>query len=434
MKVSRAGRMAADQGIHPLSGEGRQILFLSSSRFPTNKAYGYQIVRECESLALLGMDVTLIFPALAPRQARNMGVARQPDLMASYSLKRKFPVQAVPVASGWDIFYSDTSPLWSLGKILWFAVRSGGIVKRFRKRGQAVIWTQDLPVLLVQVFGGTAPGDILLYECHDIPRRLFGFLSRWIRKLTGVIVTTSGLKAEFVKIGFPGERILVLPNAVDRQEFAISEGRDSCRRRFGLPLRRPIVGYIGKFQTYGREKGIATLVRSAEYLIRGSSALPLILLVGGPLDAAAAYCRVADEIGIPREILRVVDFQPRADVPQWMKACDVCVIPFPAKGHFVDFACPMKLFEYLAAGVPVVASDLPAIRDVIRDGVNGVLVPADDPRALAAGITRILSDRAFGKRLARNGLQTVRGNSWERRSARALAFMTGENRLLEKVS
>lgn len=413
---------------------GRQILYLSGSRFPTDKAYGYQIVKVCEGAASLGMDVTLIFPALAPRQARNMAVPPQPDLMTQYSVRTKFSTHAVPLAAFWDLLYSDTSPAWSMGKILWFAVHSRRIVEQFRKRKGVIIWTQDLSVVLAQLIGGIAQGDILLFECHDISKRLLGLFSRWIRNLPGIIVTTSGLKAEFRKIGFPEERVLVLPNAVALDDFSIPEDRDSCRRLLGLPLERPIIGYIGKFHTYGQEKGISNLVRSAQYVMRDSANPPLILLVGGPLECADAYYRIADEVGISRESFRVVDFQPRAEVPKWMKACDVCVVPSPAKKLFMNVACPMKLFEYLAAGVPVVASDLPAIRDIIRDGENGLLVAPDDPKALADGISRILADPALGERLARNGFQTIRKNTWERRSARALAFMTGDTILLERYS
>jgi glycosyltransferase involved in cell wall biosynthesis len=424
------------QGLNMISSResGQQILYLSGSRFPTDKAYGYQIVKECESMASLGLDVTLIFPALAPRQAKNLGISHRPDLMAYYSVKTKFQSLAVSVASFMDPFYSDTSPVWSALKILLFDVRSRGFIKRYRRQKGAVIWTQDFPAVLTHLIGGIAPGDILVFECQDLPKQVFALFSRRVRKLTRVIVTTSGLKNEFLKIGYAEERILVLPNAVAADDFSIPEDRAMCRRQLGLPKERPIIGYIGKFHTYGQEKGISTLIRSAYYLKQDSANLPLILLVGGPGVLAEGYFRIAATAGIPREMLRFVDFQPRSEVPKWIKACDVCVVPSPAKKLFMESACPMKLFEYLATGVPVVASDLPAIRDIIQDGNNGLLVVPDDPKALAEGISRILQDRDFGENLARNGFHTVSNNSWERRAARAVSFVTGDRTLMERYS
>jgi glycosyltransferase involved in cell wall biosynthesis len=402
------------------------ILYLSGSRFPTEKAYGYQIVKECESLAGLGLDVTLIFPELAPRQARNMGVPRQPDLMMYYSVKRNFRLKTEAIAPFLDPLYSDMSSVWFLLKILTFAFRSRELVRKNCRKGRAVIWTQDLFVVLAQLLGGKAQEDILAFECHDVAKKPLAFFAPVIRRLKKIVVTTSGLKKEFLNIGFPEDRILVLPNAVAVNEFSISESQETCRRLMDLPLDRPIIGYIGKFHTYGLEKGIPTLIRSLVYLKEKYSHPPLIVCVGGPMEYAEIYYRVADDAGVPREMIQFVDFQPRLQIPRWMKACDVCTIPSPAKRFFMKSASPMKLFEYLAAGVPVVASDLPAIRDILQDGKNGLLVPPEDPRAWAAAIARILDDRNFAGDLARRGFETVKDNSWERRAARAFSFMVDD--------
>ena len=85
-----------------------------------------------------------------------------------------------------------------------------------------------------------------------------------------------------------------------------------------------------------------------------------------------------------------------------------------------DITSPLKLFEYMAAGRPIVASDLPSIREVLRDGVNALLVPPGDPVAMAAAIARLLGDRALAARLAARRAakrcRTIRGsgapNGW----------------------
>jgi glycosyltransferase involved in cell wall biosynthesis len=403
--------------------EKKRVLYLSSSRFPTQKAYGYQIVKECESLAGLGLDVRMIFPEMAPRQARNMGLPRNPDLATLYSVKNNFRLQPEAINPILDLFYSDTSAVWPFLKILSFAFRSGILVKKHRSRNGTLIWTQDFYTILVQLIIGIRPEDALVFECHDVPKKLLALFAPFIRKLNKIIVTTSGLRREFQKIGFGEERILVLPNAVSMDDFSIEESREDCRQALDLPLNRPVIGYVGMFQTYGLEKGIPTLIQSLSYLQKRLAPPPLLICVGGPIGYAEKYYRIADETGVPRERIRFVDFQPRSQVPRWMKACDVCTIPSPLKKFFMEYASPMKLFEYLAAGVPVVASDIPAIRDIIQDGKNGLLVTAEDPQAWAAGISRILEDQVLAAELVRAGHETIKNNSWKQRAERAYSFI-----------
>jgi glycosyltransferase involved in cell wall biosynthesis len=409
-----------------MSGEiKKKILFLSGSRFPTGKAYGYQIVKECESIASLGMDVILIFPELAPRQAGNLALPRNPDVIGHYSVKENFRQEAYPVSPFLDRFYSDTSSIWSVVKILAFALRSKTIVEKYRAAGGVVVWTQDFFVAIVQWIGGLRPDDFLVFECHGISSRLLRIFSPVVRRFTKVLVTTSGLRREFLRVGLPAERILVLPNAVSLEEFSTSETRESCRRSLDLPSNRPIIGYVGVFVTYGMEKGIPTLIRSLAFLKDRYTPPPMLLCVGGPASFAEAYYRIADSVGVPRDLIRIEDFQPRSQLVRWMKACDVCTIPFPRKKNFMEYASPMKLFEYMAAGVPVAASDFPVIRDVLEDGKNGLLIPAEDPQAWAAGMARILDDPALAEKLVRGGWETIKDNSWENRAARAFSFMVG---------
>jgi glycosyltransferase involved in cell wall biosynthesis len=390
----------------------KKVLYLSGARFPTGKAYGYQIVKECESIASLGLDVTLIFPELAARQARNMGLPRKPDVIGHYSVKRNFRQVAYPVSAFLDFFYSDTSSLRSMSKILAFALRSAKIVNTHRGAEGVIIWTQDFFVAIVQWIWGIRPEDVLVYECHGVSRKLLRLFSPVIRRFKRILVTTTGLRGEFLRFGLPEERILVLPNAVSMEEFSTGEDRDACRRLLGLPPHRPIIGYVGVFVTYGVEKGIPTLIRSLAFLQTRYTPPPMLVCVG-------------DSAGVSRDLIRIEDFQPRSQVGRWMKACDVCTIPFPRNKNFMNYASPMKLFEYMAAGVPVVASDFPVMRDILEEGRNGLLVPAEEPQAWAAGIARILDDPGLAAKLVRGGWETVKDNSWEKRAARAYSFMMG---------
>jgi glycosyltransferase involved in cell wall biosynthesis len=100
----------------------------------------------------------------------------------------------------------------------------------------------------------------------------------------------------------------------------------------------------------------------------------------------------------------------------------VLVLPNPASAISTRFTSPLKLFEYMAAGRPIVASDLPAITEVLRHEKNALLVAPGDPAALAAAVRRLLNDRALADRLAQAALVDAGEYSWDRRGERLEAL------------
>jgi len=103
-----------------------------------------------------------------------------------------------------------------------------------------------------------------------------------------------------------------------------------------------------------------------------------------------------------------------------MKACDVCTIPWPWTEFSADYTSPLKLFEYMASGVPIVASDLPSMKEILRHGENAWLVRPGDPLALAEGIRILLSDRKRAESLAKTAREDVRSYTWEARAAQII--------------
>jgi glycosyltransferase involved in cell wall biosynthesis len=93
----------------------------------------------------------------------------------------------------------------------------------------------------------------------------------------------------------------------------------------------------------------------------------------------------------------------------------VLTLPNPASAISTAFTSPLKLFEYMAAGRPIVASDLPSIREILTDGRNALLVDPGNSQALTAAVRRLEEDPALGGQLARQALEDVRQYTWERR-------------------
>jgi glycosyltransferase involved in cell wall biosynthesis len=401
-----------------------EINYLSASRFPTEKAYGFQIVKVCETLSLAGAKLTFIFPELAERQAKKMNTQIQPDLFSLYKVRPVFHLAPKKVLGVIDRWFSNDSWIWPVLKSTVFSLTAAKLLPE-KTGGRKIIWTRDFLVFLGLYFGGMFRGNLMVFECHDIRAKQFVIMNPLLKRIDKIITTTNGIRQELIRLGISCERIIVLPNAIDTSEFFLREEKTDCRRQLGLPEDRFIIGYIGKFHTMNQEKGIGDLIRAIQYVKLRSPDPILLLCVGENPEEIDSYRRIAMESGLTNEEIRFVGFQPHSEIPRWMKACDVCTIPSPRSQFFEQYVSPLKLFEYLAVGVPVVATDLSAHREVIRNGENGILVQPQNPAALAEGILKILLDKQLAARLSIEGQKTVADNSWERRAETALEFVLG---------
>ena len=111
-------------------------------------------------------------------------------------------------------------------------------------------------------------------------------------------------------------------------------------------------------------------------------------------------------------------------MPLYQAAADVLVLPNTAQAAISrEHTSPLKLFEYMAAGRPIVASDLPSLREVLRHGDNAWLMQPDDPAALAQGIQHLLAEPALAARLAAQAQEEVQAYTWEQRAANILRFV-----------
>jgi glycosyltransferase involved in cell wall biosynthesis len=109
---------------------------------------------------------------------------------------------------------------------------------------------------------------------------------------------------------------------------------------------------------------------------------------------------------------------PPAEVAARLREADVLALPNPASAISNEFTSPLKLFEYMASGRPIVASDLPSLREVLRHEQNALLVEPGNPQALVAAIVRIKDDPELGRRLAAQAMLDVRDFTWARRAER----------------
>jgi glycosyltransferase involved in cell wall biosynthesis len=206
----------------------------------------------------------------------------------------------------------------------------------------------------------------------------------------------------------------VLPNAVDPERFEDAGiAGQALRARLGLP-NSPIVGFLGTLKPW---HDVATLVGAVARLRGNGTRAPHLLVVGdGPERGALEELARSEGIGSAATFVGAV---PHADVASYLGAFDVAVVPYGRIRSF--YFSPLKLFEYLAAGRPVVAADVGDIGHCIRHGETGLLYAAGEIEALAGAIDALVADRTRARRLARAGQEHVRTHhTWERNAQRVI--------------
>jgi len=388
-----------------------KLLYIANARLPTEKAHGYQIVKMCEAFSKLGMEVHL----LHPHRYQNDETLRNKTVFEYYGVKPVFEIWALPNPDVLLVerFFPRRSFVWFfvLHALMW------GLYAALKARKEAadIYYTRDVPVAFWLIRFSLPT----VFEGHSMPK---GGQEWLLRRMVGhpqlrlIVLLTSFLKESYAELGFDQERLAVFPDGVDLSLFNDLPDKQECRRRLNLSGDLPIIGYLGRFQTMGREKGIPQLIEAMANLPSINGKGPLLLCVGGPMSRVRDYLERADSAGISRQMLKFVDRVPNRDVPLWLNALDVAVMPFPETEHYKYYMSPLKLFEYMAAGVPIVASDLPSIREILQHNRNAWLVPPGNSDSLGQAILAMLRNPARAARIAKTAKEEVRQYTWRKRA------------------
>jgi glycosyltransferase involved in cell wall biosynthesis len=232
-----------------------------------------------------------------------------------------------------------------------------------------------------------------------VKRRLRHWLaSHALSRCDRVVVLTDGLRDLVVRhYGVAAERVAVLPSGTDTGLF-VPQDVAACRRRVGVSLEREYIGFVGSFYRY---QGLQCLL-DAMVIIRRTMPSVHLLLVGDG-EASLELKQQAERLVLNPHITWAGRI-PYQEVPTWIGAMTLCVAPF--RGDRGETS-PVKIFDYLACGRPVVASAIPSVSATFVQGAGVAFVPPDDPSALAQTIVALLNDPARQVRMSGSGRHYV---------------------------
>jgi glycosyltransferase involved in cell wall biosynthesis len=395
-----------------------KILYLADIRFPMERANGIQTIETAHALAREGAEVALVVRRTDGRSDEAclafFGLAPHPGLR----LRRV----ATP-----------------FGRWSWLAASMGMVL---RDRGPStVIYTRDLLVADLALRLRRLHGLPVVYEAHAVAsvfaaerasmyetespptrgkrERLDARERRVARRASGIVTITEALRQALA--ARHGE---IAPSAVVPDGCRLPSSPPTEPASHPPPVR---VVYIGQLYPW---KGVDVLVEA----MRELDDVELVIVGGLPPEPDLDRLeRLASDRGLGSRV-RFRGFVPPPELASERTSADLFAVPLLDSTTARLFTSPLKLFEAMASRRPLVASDLPSIREVLGDGVNALLVPPGDPVALATAIRRLADDPALSRRLAARAFEDVKAYSWDRRAERLVRFLSGLSGLTREGS
>lgn len=347
-------------------------------------AHVLNTVKMAQGFARLGHEVALV--CWGPPDRR----LPEEELNRIYGLTEPIRWVLFPQSRMWQ---SPERKPWVMGALV--------LLTALRIRPRLVFCRDYIVPWITSRLGWATVAESHAQPGHDTPhfRRLLQATQYPAFKLW--VTISHHLAEHYQERGVPADKLIVLPDAVDVIQFG---RREELPRS---PYQKPgsHVAYVGHLYDY---KGIPTILETA-------TLLPDVQfhLVGGlPEDTKRQRARI-EEMGLDNVTLH--GLKPQVEIPPYLWHADVLLLP-PSQYHpSAAWTSPLKLGEYLASGTPVVATDIPALRDWVTENEVEFVAP-DDAQALAKGIQHLLTHKTRRQALRTAGLGKAQELSYKRRA------------------
>ena len=232
-----------------------------------------------------------------------------------------------------------------------------------------------------------------------------------------LIILTENLRMHYSnELGFSQKHLIVAPDGVDTSRFYPTLPAHEARKQLGWS-EGPWVVYLGGLY---QGRGLNTLFRATARLPHNT------MIVGGRNEEEIRKWQQSASDTKARNVY-FAGYQPPSKVPMYLAAADALVMPYgktimtPSGEDTAAWASPLKMFEYMAAARPIVATDLPIVKGVLKHNHNALLVNPGDSNALRNALQRLDASPQLGERLANNARSDASQHTWEDRARHILA-------------
>lgn len=364
-----------------------KLAYLANVRFPSERAHAAQIAHMCQAFVGAGNMVTLYASA---RGGGTLGAVGK-----TFGFEPAFLLQTI----GTQQFFGDTKFAFFLRELI-FVI---SFWKQYEKGSADVIYSRDEWVLYLLSF--LLPKERLVYESHEA--KYNRAVRRLVQRGVQIVVISEGIRDFYLTRGVAVEKMLVAHDAIDDSFLEPPISQASARDTLKLPHDMFIAMYIGGFDTW---KGVETFFKAAAHVPE-----VLFVVIGGKPEEVERYT-----VQYPQ--VRFLGQRPYRELQYHQQAADVLVIPNTAANALsAKYTSPLKLFAHMASGVPIVASDIPSMRNVVAENVT--CFAADDESDLGEKIRAVQTAYTVYKAQAERVRQQSKQHTWANRAKAITTFI-----------
>ena len=362
-----------------------RIIIIYCVRFPSELAISLFAHESAKSFAALGLETIVVAPRRLGRWTQNE-TAYRTVYLPTIDLSR------IPLL--WEVANFVNLIIFSITLVIW--------LKFYGRENDYVLSNEAIPLFVASLISRKA-----MYEVHIMPDRHEWFYRSLMNRVLLALPINEWNAKLALDHGIGRDRIVISPSAVDITTFPSKE-KSAARHELVLDEKRPLAVYTGHLFAW---KGVDTLARAAERVPEID-----VAFVGGTERDLARFRKTYGHASN----IRIIGHLPHDRAVLWQAAADILVVPNSAKEQIsVRYTSPMKIYEYAASKRPILASNLPSLREILNDN-QAFFAEPDDEKSFASALREVVSDpeKAAGKAAA--AYEIAANNTWEKRSARIL--------------
>jgi glycosyltransferase involved in cell wall biosynthesis len=402
------------------------ILYYINGRMPSRKANGYQSSQMCKHFSLIP-NVSL-FLAHQKRNIYNQAfinstISKHYNLNFKFCEKKIFCVDFVHYFEKLPFFF-QLKFLHVISEYLTTFSSLISIYSFFRKLEIDYLYLRSNQVLIG--FGLFFPKFFLkkiIFEVHQLNNSslMNKLFVRYLLNTHSIVTVTKCLKEELVRRKIPSKLVTVQPDSVDLTNFSDNLPIKKARKAINLDSECMYIGYVGRFFTVGNEKGISNIIRASRLVLKKFNVK--FIFIGGYSKEINLYKSYIKSLGLDDDAYIFIESKPISSLPLYLWACNILLMPYPKTKHYSCYMSPLKMFEYMASGRPIVATNLPAIKEILKHKYNSLLAKPDDCADLSKSIIALIENKKLRDLISKNALRDSKKYTWEKRSTNILKFV-----------
>jgi glycosyltransferase involved in cell wall biosynthesis len=377
-----------------------KLIYITNTRVPSERANTYQTMQMCSVFSEQFDSLELWVPdGINTKEMTGL------DPFVFYNIKQNFDIVKIQVIDSWWL-HNFSKIIWSYIRGITFAFSVVLKLILFKRREDHIVFTRDWRVLKVLSFLKRL--NLFNKRCYFEAHKYSEHLVKNIRNITtGLIVINGYLFDLFSERDI--KNICLAHDGVNLDEYAYFEPYVYVKKKeFNIV-------YTGSLFEW---KGVYTLIDSMKFIRTPNVYLKII---GGPDNEIVKKTEKYIYDNGLQDIIELVGFVPKIKVLDYQRNADIFILPNSCKDKMSYYTSPIKLFEYMAAKRPVIASELPSLCEILKDRHNAVLFEPDNPQSLADAIEFVLKNDCTN--IVSQAYKDVQEFSWKKRAQKIVGFI-----------